>query len=97
VEEMIDLRGPQQGLRWDAAPVEADAAQLVALDDRGLHPELRRPDRRDIAAGSATDDNEVERSLRHPGTPSVIPAKAEIQGSKFPSLALDPRLRGGDG
>ncbi|HLY44448.1 MAG TPA: hypothetical protein VKQ73_02620, partial [Stellaceae bacterium] len=28
---------------------------------------------------------------------SVIPAKAGTQGTETPSLALDPRLRGGDG
>jgi hypothetical protein len=28
--------------------------------------------------------------------PFVIPVKAGIQGPKAPSLALDPRFRGGD-
>ena len=41
----------QQRLGGNAAPVEADAAQIRALDDRGLEAELRGADRRHIAAG----------------------------------------------
>ena len=33
---------------------------MLALDDRGLHAELRRADRRDIAAGPAADHDDVE-------------------------------------
>ena len=57
---LIDLGRAQQRLGRDAAPVEADAAQLLALDDRGLQPELRCPDRRDVAAGPGTDHDDVE-------------------------------------
>ena len=49
----------QQRLGRDAAPVEADAAEILALDDRGLEPELRRADRRDIAAGARAENDEV--------------------------------------
>src|SRR5690606_9064401 len=49
---VIDLGRAQQRLRRDAAPVEADTAEQLALDDRRLQPELRRADRRDIAAGA---------------------------------------------
>ena len=55
VQQMIDLRAAQQRLGRNAAPIEADAAELIALDDRGLHAELRRPDRRDIAARPAAE------------------------------------------
>ena len=33
---------------------------MLALDERRLHAELRRPDRRDIAARPAADHDEVE-------------------------------------
>ena len=49
----------QQRLGRDAAPVEADSAEQFALDDRGLQPELRGADRRDIAAGARAEDDEV--------------------------------------
>ena len=45
-----DLGRAQQRLGRDAAPVEADAAEMLALDDRRLEAELRRPDRGDVAA-----------------------------------------------
>ena len=54
------LRGLQQCLRRDAADVEAGAAEAVAALDAGrLEPELRRPDRRDIAARPGPDDDDV--------------------------------------
>src|SRR5439155_7825025 len=62
---MIDLRRAQQRLGRDATPVEADAAQIVALDDRRLEAELRRPDRRHIAAWPGTDDDDVETGVSH--------------------------------
>ena len=55
-----DLGRAQQRLGRDAAPVEADAAQIFALDDRGLEAELRRADRGDVAAGPGADDDDVE-------------------------------------
>ena len=54
---LIELGGAQQRLGRDAAPIEADAAELLALDDRGLQAELRRADRGDIAAGAGADDD----------------------------------------
>ena len=67
---MVDLRAAQQRLGRDAAPVEADAAELVALDDRGLHAELRRADRRDIAARPAAEHDQVEGIISHAPTGS---------------------------
>ena len=57
--EMQDFRRAQQRLGRDAAPVEADAAQMLALDDGGLQPQLRGADRRHIAAGAGADDDDV--------------------------------------
>src|SRR3546814_3247130 len=56
---MIDFGRAQQRLGRDAAPVETDAAKILALDDRGLQAELRRADRRNIAAGAGGEDEEV--------------------------------------
>ncbi len=60
VEQMVDLGGAQQRLGRDAAPVEADAAEMLGLDDRDLHFQLRGADCRDIAARAATDDHQVK-------------------------------------
>jgi hypothetical protein len=65
VQEMGDLGAAQQGLGRNAAPVQADAAQLVALDHRRLHAELGRPDRGDIAAGTRAQHDEIEGFLGH--------------------------------
>ena len=53
------LARAEQRLGRDAAPVEADAAKVLALDDRGLEAELRGADRGDIAAGPGAEDDEV--------------------------------------
>ncbi|MNS79727.1 hypothetical protein D3C72_1133890 [compost metagenome] len=50
----------QQGLGRDAAPVQADAAQVLALDDGDLQAQLAGADRRDVTAGARTDDDEIE-------------------------------------
>ena len=60
-----DFRRAQQRLGRDAAPVQADAAEIGSLDDRGLEAELRRADRGDIAAGAGADDDDVEGSVSH--------------------------------
>ena len=62
---VINFRRTQQRLGRDAAPVEADAAEIVALDDRRLEAELRRADGGDVAAGPGTDDEDVERGVGH--------------------------------
>ena len=54
-----DLGRAQQRLGRDAAPVEADAAEVLALDDRGLEAKLRRADRGDIAAGAGAEHDDV--------------------------------------
>src|SRR5579862_2763464 len=60
-----DFRGAEQRLGRDAAPVEADAAQIVTLHDRGFESELRGADGADIAARSRADDDDVEIRLSH--------------------------------
>ena len=62
---VIELGGAQQRLGGNAAPVEADAAQVLALDHRGLHAELRRADRRHIAARPGSDHGEIAFMFGH--------------------------------
>src|SRR5690606_23823089 len=49
----------------DAPPVVADAAELLRLDARHLHPALRRPDRGHVAARPAAERDHIEGVLRH--------------------------------
>ena len=46
------------------SPIEADSAEVLALHDGSFEPKLRRPDRRDVAAGTGTDHHQVV-SLGH--------------------------------
>ena len=62
---MEDFGRAQQRLGRDAAPVRADAAEEIALHDRGLEAELRGADRGDIAAGPGADDDDVEGGVSH--------------------------------
>src|SRR3989304_365258 len=63
---VIDFGRAQQCLGRDAAPVEADAAELIALDDGGLEAELRRPDRGHVSARPGADHQDVKTGFRHP-------------------------------
>ena len=60
-EEVDHLGAVEQGLAGDAAPVQAEAADVVLLDDGGAQAELGGADRRDVAAGSGADDRDVIR------------------------------------
>src|ERR1700743_2006984 len=62
---MIDLGGSQQRLGRNAAPVQADAAEVGFLDNRGLEAELSGTNSCNIAAGARADDNDVEGSVGH--------------------------------
>ena len=54
------VRGVQQGLRRDAAHVQAGAAQrLAAFHAGGLEAKLRAADRGNVAAGTGADDDDV--------------------------------------
>jgi hypothetical protein len=60
------FRRVEQGLRGDAAHVEASAAQRLApFGTGGLEAELRSADRRDVAAGAGTDDKDVVIVISH--------------------------------
>jgi hypothetical protein len=64
-----ELAGIEQGLAGDAADVEAGAAErlVLALVDAGdFLAELGRPDRGDVPARPAADDDQIE-PLRHGG------------------------------
>ena len=56
---VIDLRRAQQRLGGDAAPVETNAAQMLALHHGGLEAKLRRANGGDITARPAADDEDV--------------------------------------
>ncbi len=60
VHQVEDLGGPQHRLRRDAAPVEADAAHVLALDDAGLQAKLRCANGGDIPARARPDHDDVE-------------------------------------
>jgi hypothetical protein len=60
-----DFRRAQQRFRRDAAPVQTDAAQMLALDNRGLQAQLRRADRGHIPARPGTDDDDIKAVFRH--------------------------------
>ena len=62
-------RRAQQRLGRDAAPVQADAAEVLALHHRGLHAELRRADGGDVAAGAAAEHDQVEALVSHCSLP----------------------------
>ena len=58
---------------------------MLALDDRGLQAELRRADRRDIAAGARAEDDEVEvcQPCAHsPARRSGSPSSASISAGR---------------
>ena len=59
VEGLEHLGRAQQRLGRDAAPVEADPTEVLALDAGGLEAELRAADRRDVAAGAGADHDDI--------------------------------------
>ena len=65
VQQVVDFGGAQQRLGGDAAPVQADAAEVLALHHRGLHAELRGADGGDIAAGPAAQHDDIEVLVSH--------------------------------
>src|SRR5216684_6462665 len=62
---MKNFRRAQQRLGRDAAPVQANPAQIGFFNDRGLETKLRRANGGDIAAGAGTDDDDVEGCVGH--------------------------------
>ena len=94
VQQMINLARAQQRLGRDAAPVEADAAQILPLHQRGLHAELAGADRRDIATGPAAHHDKIE-ALGHRQPPAARRRSASpvTRISVQPSRATAPMLR----
>ena len=86
---VVKLRGMQQRLRRNAADIETAAPEgLVLLHHRDLHPELRRADGADIAAGAGTNNDEVVGRVRHELYPSVDPIGADTARSIAPKQAI---------
>jgi hypothetical protein len=60
-----DRRGVQERLGRNATHVQADAAERrVALDEHRLHAEIRRAERRGVAAGARTQHQHVALHIR---------------------------------
>src|SRR5271166_432437 len=62
-----NLRRAQERFGGNAAPIETDAAQILALDDRGLEPQLGGSDSSDVASRPGADDDDVEARVSHRG------------------------------
>ncbi len=71
VHQVEHLGRAQQRLGRDAAPVQADAAQMLALDDGDVQAQLRAADRGDIAARPGTDYDHVKDLGGHGRLPPV--------------------------
>ena len=54
----------QEGFTGNAAPIQADAAECVGLNDGDAGTKLGRPDRGDIATRSSAENGDV-RLIRH--------------------------------
>ena len=58
-DQGIEFGVLEQGLGWNAAPVQAGATGAFLLDDSNTLAELGGADRADISGGAAADDDEV--------------------------------------
>ncbi len=65
LEIMKNLRRAEQCLGRDAAPIQTNAAQKLALDNRGFESELCRANGGYIAAGTRADNDDVEVRFGH--------------------------------
>ena len=92
---VVDLGRAQQRLGRDAAPVQADAAEIGFFDDRGLETELRGADRGDVAAGAGADDDDVEGCVGHGYALVVIVRPSCFSGHcEEPLRRSNPHCRG---
>ena len=66
----IDLRGVEQGLGGDAAPIQAGAPHLTPFHDSGAQSPLGRLQGRRVAARAGADDDQliIRHSLRSSGS-----------------------------
>jgi len=78
-----DLADVQERLGGDAAPVQAHAADLVAVEAHDLLAELAEPDRGVVAARAGADDERVDGERCH--------------GMLFARRGREPPLRPGKG
>ena len=60
LQGMPDFGPLEHCLGGNAAPVQADAAQVLLLDQRGAEPQLCGANSRDIATGAAADDDHIK-------------------------------------
>jgi hypothetical protein len=60
MQQMINLGTAQQSLRRNTAPVQANTPQMLFLDQRRIHTQLRRTDRRDIATRPAANHHNIK-------------------------------------
>ena len=73
-DDVRDLGVAQQRLGRDAADVEADPAPVLLLDDPHALAELGRADRRDVASGAGTEDQDIEVGIAHASSLVASPA-----------------------
>ncbi len=66
-----DFRRTQKRLGRNTAPVQADAPEMLALDNSGLEPQLRGPDRGHIAARTRADHDDIKAVFRHGALPEL--------------------------
>ena len=59
MKEADDLSVPKNRLGRDAAPVEADAPQRLALDDNSSEAQLRGSNGGDVAAGAGANNGQL--------------------------------------
>ena len=74
----VKLGGAQQRLGRDAAPVEADAAEMLALDDRDLHAELGRGWRRHSRRAQRRPDRMCVYGGHYATAPSCLTIQSSI-------------------
>ncbi len=64
-DEMSHFGGSQQRLGRDTAPIETDATQMLALNQRRLQPQLCRANGSHIATRPTTHDDQIKSILAH--------------------------------
>lgn len=94
VRFFVRMRCIDQGFGGNAAPIEAHAADVFLLDANGFYAELPEPDRADIAARAATNDDCVvgfhRSSILDPGG-EKRPEAAALQRARITMKATSRR------
>ena len=93
---MIGLGGAEQRLGGNAAPVEAGAAEMLALDDHRVEPKLRSTVGGDIAS-PARRRSRQDRSSCQPYSRSITASSAQSKDADLKERrepgVQDPPLR----